>query len=151
MISQTAEYALRAVVALADSEGQSNTTAVLAEKTKVPSGYLAKILQNLAKSGLINSQRGLHGGFSLARSAEDLSIYDIVQAVDPIMTIDHCPLGIETHNGSLCPLHRRLASAIGYVTQQFRKASIADLLAEPNRNRPLCSVLTKAEPPSEAT
>ena len=61
MISQTAEYALRAVVYLSDQE-QARTTSAIAEKTELPVGYLSKVMQGLVKSGLVHSQRGLHGG-----------------------------------------------------------------------------------------
>ena len=57
---------------------------MIAETTRVPIGYLAKILQGLARHGLIVSQRGLHGGFTLLRSPSDLCLYDVVQAIDPI-------------------------------------------------------------------
>ena len=83
MISQTAEYALRAIVFLADNAGEAHTTEQIARATKVPVGYLAKIMQGLSRSRLVNSQRGLHGGFTLVREPRELSIYDVVQAVDP--------------------------------------------------------------------
>ena len=74
MISQTAEYALRAIVYLADQEGQPRTTAQIAEATQVPAGYLAKVMQALSKVRLVNSQRGLNGGFTLTRDANELTM-----------------------------------------------------------------------------
>src|SRR4051794_21543855 len=107
MISQTAEYALRAVVYLAFHKGEPRTVRQLAEPTQVPEGYLAKVMQGLSRAGLVRSQRGLHGGFTLAVPADELTVYDVVQAVDPIHRIKHCPLGLKGHV-NLCPLHRRL-------------------------------------------
>jgi Rrf2 family protein len=142
MFSQTAEYALRAVVYLASKAGESQTTQKIAARTKTPAGYQSKVLQNLARAGLVQAQRGLGGGFSIARDPEELTIWDIVQAVDPIKRITACPLGLEGHI-KLCPLHRRLDQAIALVEEALRASTVAELLAEPKRGLappPLCPV-----------
>lgn len=142
MISQTAEYALRAVVYLASRPNQAQTTQQIAEATKVPAGYLSKVMQGLSRAGLVHSQRGLHGGFTLAAAADKLTVLDVVQAVDPLRRIRRCPLGIKGHV-NLCPLHRRLDNAIGLVEQALRESTISELLAEPDPRKgipiPLCS------------
>lgn len=139
MISQTAEYALRAIVHLANSAGAAQTAQQIATGTKVPLPYLSKVLQGLARAGLIHSQRGLHGGFSLLKGAEAITVYEVVQAVDPVLRITTCPLGIATHGTHLCPLHRRLDDAIALVEKSFRDSTIADLINEPSSSRPLCA------------
>ncbi len=139
MISQTAEYALRAIVFLADNAGEAHTTEEIARATKVPVGYLAKIMQGLSRSRLVNSQRGLHGGFTLVRQPSELTIYDVVQAVDPIMRIDRCPLQLEGHGEELCPLHRTMDKAMGHVEELFRATTIDRMINAPGANRPLCS------------
>lgn len=139
MLSQTAEYALRAIVFLADNHGEARTTEDIAGVTKVPVGYLAKIMQSLAKAGVVISQRGLHGGFTLLRSPADLTIYDVVQAIDPIVRITTCPLNLPNHGTSLCPLHRRLDNAMAAIETAFRKTSIKQLLTDPNPSKPLCA------------
>lgn len=139
MISQTAEYALRAIVFLADNAEEPHTTDEIAKATKVPVGYLAKIMQGLTRSRLVNSQRGLHGGFTLVRLASELTIYDVVQAVDPIMRIDSCPLQIEGHGDELCPLHRTMDRAMAQVEELFRKTRIDQMINAPGEHRPLCS------------
>ena len=73
MFSQTVEYALRAVVFLADQK-KACTTPQIAEVTKVPAPYLAKVLQSLSRGGLVKSQRGLHGGFTLALDPSQITI-----------------------------------------------------------------------------
>src|SRR5215470_10759104 len=105
MLSQTTEYALRLVVHLASKDGTPATIAELTRVTRIPSGYLAKVLRQLALAGLIHSQRGPHGGSVLARPAGEISILDVVQAVDPLRRITVCPLGLRTHGVNLCPLH----------------------------------------------
>lgn len=142
MFSQTVEYALRAVVYLASKEGEAQTAQQVATATKVPAGYMAKVLQGLSRAGLVHSQRGLHGGFTLAPDPDTLTVYEVVQAVDPIQRIRGCPLGLKGHV-SLCPLHRRMDQAIAMVEDALRSSTIGELLAEPARSRgvpiPLCS------------
>jgi Rrf2 family transcriptional regulator, nitric oxide-sensitive transcriptional repressor len=137
-ISQTAEYALRAVVWLAGHVDTALGTPEIARATRVPAGYLAKVLQLLAKGGLVTSAPGRKGGFRLARPADAISILEVINAVDPVERIRRCPLGIESHGGALCPLHRRLDRAIGLMEQAFAEATIAELLAEPTVAAPLC-------------
>ena len=143
MISQTAEYALRAMVYLADQNGAPQTTQQIAKVTLVPAGYLAKVMQGLSRAGLVHAQRGLHGGFTLATPPDQLTVLDVVQAVDPLQRIEHCPLGLKGHQ-SLCPLHRRLDNAVAMVEKALGASTIAELLAEPKRGKgpkPLCSLL----------
>jgi Rrf2 family nitric oxide-sensitive transcriptional repressor len=140
MISRTAEYALRAVVhlaAAANSDSPSRTVGQIAAATRVPEGYLSKVLQSLSRSGVITSQRGLGGGFRLARAAGETSIYDVIQAIDPLQRIHQCPLGIPEHT-RLCPLHKRLDDAMSLIEEQFRATTIAELLEEsdPGRTSP---------------
>jgi Rrf2 family protein len=139
LISQTAEYALRAVAALASHPDEPMVTHRLAEMTRVPAGYLAKVMQSLGRSGLVNSARGVGGGFTLTRPATEISIYDIVQAVDPLQRIRTCPLGLSAHGVRLCPLHKRLDDAMKQVEDAFRASNLAELLSEPSQSKPLCS------------
>ena len=146
MISQTAEYAIRSVVCLAKYREASLTTKQIAKVTKVPVSYLSKVLQSLARSGIVRSQRGLHGGFTLAKPPEDLSLLDIINAVDPVKHIEQCPLDLEDHGIDLCPLHKRLNDAILMVEKAFKDSTVGDLLSEPTRSHPLCeSPETKLE------
>lgn len=138
MFSQTVEYALRAVVYLADQTEAPRTIQQIAEVTKVPPAYLSKVMQSLGRAGLVQSQRGLHGGFALARPATALTIWDVVQAVDPIHRIRECPLGLASHRTRLCPLHQRLDDALGSIEKTFKETSLAEILAEPSTSKPLC-------------
>lgn len=137
MISQTAEYALRAIVYLADQQ-EPRTTQQIAQVTRVPAGYLSKVLQSLARGGLVTSQRGLHGGFRLAQSAKEVTVWQVIDAVDPLQRIRSCPLGLKSHGVNLCPMHRRLDDALAMVETAFRASTVAELLEEPTRSKPLC-------------
>src|SRR4051812_23757571 len=112
MISQTVEYALRAVVYLAGQAPATRTTDQIATATRVPKAYLSKILNGLARAGVVHSQRGVGGGMSLVKAAEELTIFEVVNAVEPIGRIRQCPLGLKSHGVHLCPLHRRLDDAL---------------------------------------
>lgn len=147
MISQTAEYALRAVVYLAENTDRSCTIHEIAPATQIPAGYLSKVMQALARRGIVQSQRGLRGGFRLALHAEDISVYDVVQAVDPIQRITRCPLSKPEHRECLCPLHRELDGAAARTEEAFRRARISEMVsaAAPNRDvAPLAAALAPA-------
>jgi Rrf2 family nitric oxide-sensitive transcriptional repressor len=138
MFSQTNEYALRVITFLAADPNTSQTNASLAEATKVPSGYLYKILTTLERAGLVRSQRGKHGGYTLNRPAEKLTVLDVVQAIDPIPRIHTCPLNLKSHGTRLCPLHKHLDQTFAMIEKTFRDTVIADLLADRSGSIPLC-------------
>lgn len=137
MISQTVEYALRAMVFLADQRSPC-TTQQIAAATQVPPAYLSKVLQALGRRQLVRSQRGLHGGCALARPPEHVTIWDVVDSVEPMQRIRTCPLGLQSHRIRLCPLHKRLDDAMAQIEKAFRETSLADVLADPSTSKPLC-------------
>lgn len=138
MISQTVEYALRAVAFLAAAPSEARTTAQIARATRVPPAYLSKVLQSLGRASIVSSQRGLRGGFSLAKDPGELTILEVVNAVDPIQRIRSCPLKLASHGVRLCPLHRRLDDAMAAVEDAFARSTLAEVLAEPTESVPLC-------------
>ena len=138
MISQTAEYALRAIVYLAGRSEGARTVTQIAEATCVPAGYLAKVMQNLGRARLVKSQRGLNGGFSLARDPRELSVLEVVNAVDPMRRFPECPLGIASHGKRLCPLHRRLDDAAQSAEDAFRGTMVSELIDAPRASKPRC-------------
>lgn len=141
MLSQTVEYALRAMVHIAAIPPDSALTSeAIAERTKVPKGYLSKVLRDLVVAGLITSQRGPSGGFSLSRPAPKISMLEVVNAVDPIQRITKCPLGNPAHL-QLCPLHRRLDDAIATIERDFAKTSLAEIVESSSRAGKSCRTL----------
>lgn len=143
MFSQTVEYALRAVVFLADHSPQPRTTEQIAQATLVPKAYLSKVIQGLCHGGVVQSRRGIGGGVALVKSPKDLTILEVVNAVEPIMRIRECPLGLKTHGVRLCPLHRRMDNALAMVENAFRETTLAEVLAEPTSSHPLCELPIK--------
>ncbi len=138
MLSQTVEYALRAVTHLASEAPDTTTTSDLSKATQVPVAYLSKVLQSLIRAGFVRSQRGSGGGVALAVSIDDLTMLDVVNAVDPLERIPTCPLKISSHGTNLCPLHRKMDDAIATVEACFAGATLAKVLSERSQSRPLC-------------
>lgn len=138
MISQTAEYALRAIVHLAQTHPIPQTAACIAERTHVPVPYLSKVMQSLARAGLVSSQRGLHGGFVLVRKAAAFSVLEVITAVEPLHHVRCCPLRIDGHR-ELCMLHATLEEAVRRTEEVYAATTIERLLEERDGARALCS------------
>lgn len=132
MFSQTVEYALRAMTFLGSRSSASTTTEVIARQTQVPAGYLAKVMRDLVVAQLVTSQRGPNGGFVLARPPEQITVLDIVNAVDPIQRIRSCPAGNPFHI-KLCSLHARLDAAMALIESELRKTSLAQVVEDQTR------------------
>lgn len=138
MFSQTAEYALRAIVWLAEnsSDGPLGNQKI-AEGTQVPVTYLAKIMQALVKADLVNSRRGVGGGFVLNYEAEEITVLDVLNAVDPIKRITSCPLHLKTHAKKRCGMHARLDDAMAMVETVFSQSTIAEIINDRSRPKPM--------------
>jgi len=143
MLSQTVEYALRAMVVLANAPQTPHTAQSIAGAAKLPIDYLFKVMQSLARAGLVNAQRGKHGGFMLTRGPGELTILDVVNAVDPIRRIHSCPLNLKSHEMQLCGLHRRLDAALAMLEQAFSSTTLADVLNSSDPIRPLCESMVQ--------
>ncbi len=74
----------------------------------------------------------------LTESPREMSIWDIVNVVEPMKRFEQCPLGIQSHGSTLCPLHRRLDRAMETVETIFRETTVAEMLSEPGSVTPLC-------------
>lgn len=139
-LTQTAEYALRAVVWLAQHPGVPQTKNQIATATQVPSSYLPKVFQPLVRGGLIAGQRGIGGGYSLVKEPSEMSLLDVVNQVDPIQRIESCPLDLKNHGTKLCPLHSLLNKVILGEEKRLASTSIADVIGKPGDLSPLCDV-----------
>ncbi len=141
MFTSTSEYALRAAVHIASLGGDSVSSERIAAATKVPAGYISKVMRDLVLAEIVTSQRGPNGGFTLARAANKITVLEVVNAVTPIQRIRSCPLGNPAHI-NLCPLHKRLDEAIAGVEHAFASTSLADLLTSTKGEKGTCAALT---------
>lgn len=139
MFSQTLEYALRAVICLAQQDPQPMTTTQICQATMVPSSYLSKVLQQLVRAELVNATRGIGGGYVLNVRPGELTILRVVNAIEPIKRINTCPLGIKGHGVHLCPLHHRMDKVIADAEAAFAATTFSELLNESTSSTPLCN------------
>ena len=128
MISQTAQYALRAVVCLAIHSEGSLTVGQLAAMTRVSPEYLSKVMQTLVRAELVASKPGKAGGFSLRISPEKLSILTVIEAIDPPPAGEVYPLDIQSYGSILRPLHQCLSQLSATVRRECGKVMVSDLL-----------------------
>jgi Rrf2 family protein len=107
LVSQGAQYAISAIIALSKKEqGKAVSAADLAKALDCPAAYLSQLLSKLKKPGILKSQRGLNGGVLLAKPVNKISIYDVVVAIDGDDFFTSCFMGIEGC-GKIepCPFH----------------------------------------------
>ena len=130
VLSLTAEYALRAVLALARANGQGLKATQIADDTGTPRNYMSKTLNALAKEGIVTSRRGPTGGFALARPPERISVAEIVRTFCEERRPARCLLADRACNPeSPCAVHHRWSGVIE-ATQAPLDVTIAELLAE---------------------
>ncbi len=131
MMSTTAEYALRIMIALAeagDREGGVLTAIGVARETRVPADYAVKVLQSLGRAKLVRGQRGRGGGFSLLCDPKRTSLLKIVNAIDPLPRIRECPLARTAHTTHLCPLHSEMDHIMELMEQRLGAMTIQDVI-----------------------
>lgn len=129
MLSQTGEYALRAVLYLAaDTSGQPVRVSEMAAELAIPQNYLSKILHLLARGGVLASARGKHGGFQLAIPPERLSLYRVVAPFDRLDDRRRCLLGRpQCSDRTACAVHTRWKDVADRLVSFFRETTVADL------------------------
>ena len=138
LFSQTTEYALRVMAWLALSPDVLVPTVNLAEKTRVPLHYLAKVLQQLASQELVKGRRGVRGGYRLARPAKEITLLQVVRAVSSVERFPACDMEASESGEVLCPLHRSMDEAMRLVIEVLDARTLEDLATESD-GKPLCA------------
>jgi Rrf2 family protein len=131
MLTRSATHAIRAMVALAVlAPGQYARTAQIAESAGVPRNYLGKILFLLARRGLVESQRGLGGGFRLSRGADRISLYDVTESVEDIARWNECAFGEKSCSEEKpCALHSRWSCVRDMYFSWLKDTTVAEVVA----------------------
>ena len=132
-ITRQADYALRAMIYLAKLDPtQRAATSQIAEEQKIPPSFLAKIISQLSIAGLIHTSRGARGGVSMARSAEDVSVLEVVEAIDGPISLNDCtgdpsacPFGED------CPLRPLWCETQAELIDRLRKTNFASFVTLP--------------------
>lgn len=143
-ITRQADYAVRAMLYLAQQRPDTlATTAQIAREQHIPQTFLAKIMSQLSAAGLVHSTRGAHGGVRLARVAGDISLLEVVEAIDGPMLLNecvadpkNCPLGPN------CAAHQVWCQAQADLVERLEKTKFSSLAA------PMSAAPNGAEPPA---
>ncbi len=105
-LTRTTEYAIRILIFMAAKDRELYTTTYLSEELHIPYKYLTKIMTDLARVGLVESIKGRNGGFKIALPLDEITLYDIVSAVEGTQTLDSCILGFpDCSPDNPCALH----------------------------------------------
>jgi Rrf2 family transcriptional regulator, nitric oxide-sensitive transcriptional repressor len=150
MISQTMEYALRAAVYLAKNPNAPRTSEQIATATRVPQAYLSKIMQQLGEAGIVCGQRGLGGGFRLLKLPEEISLLEVVSAIELLQRFRACASGTASPMSKLCSLHHWLDGTLANVEAEFADTTLSDIVSESNGRLPLCDVSRALPAPGSA-
>jgi Rrf2 family protein len=131
-ITRQADYALRAVLHLAKMKrGERATTSSIAKEQRIPPSFLAKIISQLSVAGLVHTSRGARGGVTLARDPKDISLLDVVEAIDgPIQLHDCVAQGVVCAFGDHCPIRSVWYEVQDELVARLRRTDFAQLLAK---------------------
>jgi len=146
MLSSSCRYGIRAVIYLASQPSTNGKTGIkqISKDLNLPSPFLAKILQQLAKQKILSSSKGPHGGFSLLKDPRKITLIDIVNTIDGYDTFTDCIM----HNGSCegvekegkrCPLHQDYEKSRRELIKLFSNRTIHELVIK-STNTELISI-----------
>jgi Rrf2 family protein len=136
LFSRRCEYAIRAILYLARKpRGMMVSIREFTEKLDIPYHYLAKILQDLTRRKILESHRGASGGYSLAQSADEITLIRVVEAIDGEALMKSCVLGFpECSSQNPCSLHelwKRCREGILGRLESENIASLASRMEKP--------------------
>ena len=128
-ITRQADYAIRAMLYLSGLKpGERAATSQIADSKKIPSSFLAKIISQLSIAGLIHTSRGARGGVTLARTPAEISILDVVEAIDGPVSLNDCTLNIHSCGfGEDCPIRPIWCDTQADLVNRLKTTSFATL------------------------
>lgn len=130
MLTRAGDYALRSMVYLAKQpEGKITILSEIAEKQDVPKNFLAKILQVLAKAGLVKSHQGVNGGYSIGIPLDSIDLKKIIETVEGPIFLNRCLVREgECERDVVCPLHGIWVDAQEKLMEVLTKTTLADVI-----------------------
>jgi Rrf2 family protein len=131
-LTRGGEYGIRGVLYLAQqNDGRVSMLSAIAKAQNVPPRFLAKIFQALAKAGVVKSHRGAKGGFSLGRPASEITIKDVIEAIEGPIHLNVCLIAEgECDRDQLCPVHSVWEDAQDKMMDVLSQKSFAELAKE---------------------
>jgi Rrf2 family protein len=129
-ITRQADYAVRAVLYLARlGTEQRAATSQIAQEQQIPPSFLAKIVSQLSVAGLLQTSRGARGGVSLARQPEDISLLEVVEAIDGPIMLNECVAGTGACSfGDDCPMKPVWCDAQAALVQHLKGTTFSQFL-----------------------
>jgi len=123
------EYGILGVLHLASKEsGRVTPLSEVSEARDIPEKFLAKIFQSLSRSGVVQSHRGVRGGFSLTKAPEDISLFEILESIQGPYHLMKCTANADTCDKTqACGLYNILLEAEDCLLKTFQRHSLADL------------------------
>ncbi|MEJ2753952.1 MAG: Rrf2 family transcriptional regulator [Anaerolineales bacterium] len=130
-ITRQADYAVRAVLYLAEqNNGRRAPTSEIARKQHIPPSFLAKIVSQLSVAGVVQTSRGARGGVALARPSEDISLLEVVEAIDGPIALNECVLDPKACVfGDNCAVHEIWCNAQAELVEKLRGTNFSGLAA----------------------
>lgn len=130
-ITRQADYAVRAVLYLARNGEERAATSQVAQEQNIPPSFLAKIISQLSIAGLLHTSRGARGGVTLAREPKDISLLEVIEAIDGPIQLNEC-VG---ENGTCtfdheCPLRPVWCDAQEDLVRRLKNTSFLQLLEQ---------------------
>jgi Rrf2 family protein len=152
-LTRAADYAVRVMIHLASQPDASVVSkTLLAKAAEAPESFLSKILQSLARSGLIQARRGVVGGFSLLPRGANASLLDVVQAIDGPIALNVClTSGSACHRQTVCLAHEVWVRAQSAMLSVLSEAKIADLVSARGSHRILHDIVPVAKSGDQET
>lgn len=128
-LTREGDYGIRSVLYLARQPYKKiSFVTEIADEYKIPRSFLAKILQKLVKAKIVRSYRGVKGGFSLARQAKEISVLDVLEAIEGRLTMNVCLADRKKCDFSRhCPIHGVWANVQAKVADVLKKSTFDDL------------------------
>lgn len=131
MLNQSSQHAVRAMAKLAESGGQWVRAKDLAETADVPFHYLAKLLGQLVRVGILDATRGKHGGYRLAKPAAEITLFEVIDTIEPISGPRQCLLSRrDCDSESPCGIHDKWSVVLRQVYDFLENTTLADVVTE---------------------
>jgi len=137
MLSNTCKYAIRSLIYLANYAPDNKKIGIkkISEDLGIPSPFLGKILQKMAREKILSSTKGPHGGFGLGRKPEDITLYDIVVHVDGEDYFNNCIIRLEpcscfSEDITTCPVHRRFSYIRNELINFYKSTNLFDIIED---------------------
>ncbi|MBF0553782.1 MAG: Rrf2 family transcriptional regulator [Nitrospirae bacterium] len=129
IINRDTDYAVRCVLLMSGNHGKTFVIGEIAKQKAIPESFLAKILQKLTRAGIVESIRGAKGGFVMAKDPRDITLLDVVEAINGKIVINKCTTAedrcVLMHDCPTFPLWFEIKQMVEQRLRQYEFATLA--------------------------